>query len=323
MRPKRTAVGTAGLEGTGRPPQRDGERWWHCRVPPPPPAPQTPSRKRAQNGVGAAPGAPRPEECTALGGSQPYRSVPVLLGGGRHSQGRDPGPRKGSRPCGGVPTLGWGGGGPSPGRGGGSHVCRECQPMEGGHSSRGVPTLTRVPGMGGSTPGSVPAPRGGPGSPSRDMPTSRHFLKRHCWQRLRLMRTMEQFSFFRHFLYWMFCWMLRRKNPCGAPGGHWRSPPPHLLPPRPQPVPCSPRRRAHRSGSQRRRHRRPCRAAPCRSALGGHRGVSAARGRGGVPPHRPLPSHSLVTLVPFLLGEPRRRSSAATATAPGNAAEGP
>lgn len=49
--------------------------------------------------------------------------------------------------------------------------------------------------------------------PSRDMPTERHFLKRHCWQRLRLMRTMEQFSFFRHLLYWMFCWMLRRKKP--------------------------------------------------------------------------------------------------------------
>lgn len=50
-------------------------------------------------------------------------------------------------------------------------------------------------------------------SPSRDMPTERHFLKRHCWQRFRLMRTMEQFSFFRHLLYWMFCWMLRRKKP--------------------------------------------------------------------------------------------------------------
>lgn len=53
-------------------------------------------------------------------------------------------------------------------------------------------------------------------SPSRDMPTERHFLKRHCWQRLRLMRTMEQFSFFRHLLYWMFCWMLRRKKPWRA-----------------------------------------------------------------------------------------------------------
>lgn len=39
---------------------------------------------------------------------------------------------------------------------------------------------------------------------SLDMPTERHFLKRHCWQRLRLMRTMEQFSFFRHRLYWIF-----------------------------------------------------------------------------------------------------------------------
>lgn len=61
-------------------------------------------------------------------------------------------------------------------------------------------------------------------SPSRDMPTERHFLKRHCWQRLRLMRTMEQFSFFRHLLYWMFCWMLRRKKPCrtGAASEHLR-----------------------------------------------------------------------------------------------------
>lgn len=61
-------------------------------------------------------------------------------------------------------------------------------------------------------------------SPSRDMPTERHFLKRHCWQRLRLMRTMEQFSFFRHLLYWMFCWMLRRKKPwrAGAASEHLR-----------------------------------------------------------------------------------------------------
>lgn len=61
-------------------------------------------------------------------------------------------------------------------------------------------------------------------SPSRDMPTERHFLKRHCWQRFRLMRTMEQFSFFRHLLYWMFCWMLRRKKPwrAGAASEHLR-----------------------------------------------------------------------------------------------------
>lgn len=73
------------------------------------------------------------------------------------------------------------------------------------HSQREFPArdVTRVP----------------PSSPSRDMPTSRHFLKRHCWQRLRLMRTIEQFSFLRHFLYWMFCWMLRRKKPCGARRG--------------------------------------------------------------------------------------------------------
>lgn len=57
------------------------------------------------------------------------------------------------------------------------------------------------------------------GSPSLDMPTARHFLKRHCWQRLRLILMMVQFSIFRHFLYWMFCWMLLRKKPCGSEGG--------------------------------------------------------------------------------------------------------
>lgn len=107
-----------------------------------------------------------------------------------------------------------------------------------------------------------------PSSPSRDMPTSRHFLKRHCWQRLRLMRTIEQFSFLRHFLYWMFCWMLRRKKPCGASGGnHWGSLQCDRAPfpiPGPSPVPCSPRRRERRSGSRRRRPRRLCRAAPSR-----------------------------------------------------------
>ncbi|KAK0131429.1 hypothetical protein N1851_033881 [Merluccius polli] len=53
---------------------------------------------------------------------------------------------------------------------------------------------------------------------SLDIPTIRHFLKRHCWQRLRLLRMMGQPSFFRHFLYWMFCWMLRLKKPCGGGG---------------------------------------------------------------------------------------------------------
>lgn len=46
------------------------------------------------------------------------------------------------------------------------------------------------------------------------MPTAKHFLKRHCWHRFRLILMMVQFSILRHFLYWMFCWMLRRKNPC-------------------------------------------------------------------------------------------------------------
>lgn len=49
---------------------------------------------------------------------------------------------------------------------------------------------------------------------------------------------MEQFSFLRHFLYWMFCWMLRRKKPCGAGGGVTQDPPQHgrgSVPPQPQP----------------------------------------------------------------------------------------
>lgn len=50
-------------------------------------------------------------------------------------------------------------------------------------------------------------------SQSLDIPTSRHFLKRHCWQRFRLIRMMGQLSFLRHFLYWMFCWMLLLKKP--------------------------------------------------------------------------------------------------------------
>lgn len=37
-------------------------------------------------------------------------------------------------------------------------------------------------------------------SPSLDMPTDRHFLKRQCWHRLRFMRMMRQFSFFTHIL---------------------------------------------------------------------------------------------------------------------------
>lgn len=48
---------------------------------------------------------------------------------------------------------------------------------------------------------------------SRLIPTDRHFLKRHCWQRFLLILTMLQLSFFTHFLYWMFCWMLRLKKP--------------------------------------------------------------------------------------------------------------
>jgi len=37
-------------------------------------------------------------------------------------------------------------------------------------------------------------------SPSLDMPTERHFLKRQCWHRLRFMRMIRQFSFLTHIL---------------------------------------------------------------------------------------------------------------------------
>ena len=50
-------------------------------------------------------------------------------------------------------------------------------------------------------------------SQSLDIPTMRHFLKRHCWQRFLLILMMGQLSFLRHFLYWMFCWILLLKKP--------------------------------------------------------------------------------------------------------------
>lgn len=50
--------------------------------------------------------------------------------------------------------------------------------------------------------------------PSRDIPTDRHFLKRHCWHLFLFILMIEQLLFFKHFLYWMFCWMLLLKNPC-------------------------------------------------------------------------------------------------------------
>lgn len=124
---------------------------------------------------------------------------------------------------------------------------REAAP-EGRYSPGDIPGTDQPAGHGESHPQRESPARDvttvPPSSPSRDMPTSRHFLKRHCWQRLRLMRTIEQFSFLRHFLYWMFCWMLRRKKPCGASGGnHWgslqcdRGSVPH---PRPQPSTLQP-----------------------------------------------------------------------------------
>lgn len=50
--------------------------------------------------------------------------------------------------------------------------------------------------------------------PSRLMPTAMHFFSRQYWQRLRLIRNMEHCWFLVHGLYWIFCWMLRRKKPC-------------------------------------------------------------------------------------------------------------
>lgn len=54
-----------------------------------------------------------------------------------------------------------------------------------------------------------------PNSPSRLIPTAMHFFNRQYWQRLRLIRRMAHCWFFVQGLYWIFCWMLRLKKPCG------------------------------------------------------------------------------------------------------------
>lgn len=51
-------------------------------------------------------------------------------------------------------------------------------------------------------------------SPSLDIPTAMHFFRRQYWQRLRLILKIEHCWFLVQGLYWIFCWMLRRKKPC-------------------------------------------------------------------------------------------------------------
>ena len=51
-------------------------------------------------------------------------------------------------------------------------------------------------------------------SPSLDIPAAMHFFSLQYWQRLRLMRRMLHCWFLVQGLYWIFCWMDRRKNPC-------------------------------------------------------------------------------------------------------------
>lgn len=47
------------------------------------------------------------------------------------------------------------------------------------------------------------------------MPTAMHFLSLQYWQRLRLIRRMLHCWFLVQGRYWIFCWMLRLKKPCG------------------------------------------------------------------------------------------------------------
>lgn len=48
--------------------------------------------------------------------------------------------------------------------------------------------------------------------PSLLMPKARHFCRRQCWQRLRLVRSIRQFLWREHEYMALFCW-LRRKKP--------------------------------------------------------------------------------------------------------------
>ena len=51
-------------------------------------------------------------------------------------------------------------------------------------------------------------------SPSLDMPTEMHFLRRQYWQRLRFTLMILHCWFLRHGRYWIFCWILLLKKPC-------------------------------------------------------------------------------------------------------------
>lgn len=55
--------------------------------------------------------------------------------------------------------------------------------------------------------------------PSRLMPKARHFCRRQCWQRFRLVRSIRQFLWREHEYMALFCW-LRRKNPCTGTQNH-------------------------------------------------------------------------------------------------------
>lgn len=49
--------------------------------------------------------------------------------------------------------------------------------------------------------------------PSRLIPTAIYFFSLQYWHRLRLILSIEHCWFLVHGLYWIFCWILRRKNP--------------------------------------------------------------------------------------------------------------
>lgn len=53
-------------------------------------------------------------------------------------------------------------------------------------------------------------------SPSLLMPTAMHFFNRQYWHLFLLMRRMAHCWFLVQGRYWIFCWMERRKNPCGS-----------------------------------------------------------------------------------------------------------
>lgn len=55
--------------------------------------------------------------------------------------------------------------------------------------------------------------------PSLLMPKARHFCKRQCWQRLRLVRSIKQFLWREQEYMALFCW-LRRKKPCTHTNTH-------------------------------------------------------------------------------------------------------